>query len=128
MIEAETRFARPTDTGSNLSVALSKHRSTFLSFFVAQWFEFLDNEVSKRFPGGLTMRKEPARRDRVRVYLALPLKDVELLRAIEQRFVAKFPKLPAPKTGLPFELVIFVVDRFDLVLTRPPTQPCAACI
>lgn len=80
MLEAEMRFERPNDA--------------------AAWIDFLDNHVSKRFPGGLTLRKEPASKTRTRIYLALPLRDVVLLREIESLFRAQFVDCRAPRTAL----------------------------
>jgi hypothetical protein len=80
MCETETRFERPEDA--------------------SQWIDFLDQEVSSRFPGGLTLRKEPNSKRRCRVYLALPVRDIERVREVEQLFHERFPKRKEARTAL----------------------------
>ena len=80
MCEAETRYQRPEDA--------------------AEWIDFLDREVSTRFPGGFTLRKEPSVKRRVRVYLALPVRDIEKVREVEDLFRQRFPKRRPPRTAL----------------------------
>jgi hypothetical protein len=80
MCETETRFERPEDA--------------------SQWIDFLDQVVSTRFPGGLTLRKEPSSKRRCRVYLALPVRDIERVREVEQLFHERFPKRKEARTAL----------------------------